>query len=116
MKHLVVIVLVVMVLIGCAAKEQTSSSGHSSISAVMGEPVRDVSAYGFVTQISPADHIINIKHAPIPEMNWAPMVMNFNVIDRVDLSSFKRGDKVQFVLEVDQALNYRIKNIFVAKD
>lgn len=116
MKHLIVVMLFVMVLVGCAGNGQPINNGHSSPNNAMGEPVREVSAYGFVTQISIAEHVINIKHAPIPEMNWAPMVMNFNVKEGVDLSSFNRGDKVQFVLEVDPQLNYRIKEITAAND
>ena len=111
MKYLVVVVLCVMTLVGCAGKEPSMSSRHSSSPAVMGETVREVSAYGFITQISKEQHTVNIKHAPIPEMNWAPMVMDFKVVEEVDLSPFKRGDKVQFVLEVDQHLNYRIRDL-----
>ncbi|UZE96336.1 copper-binding protein [Alkalimarinus alittae] len=105
----VVVALLMMTLVGCAVNSQPTNSGHGASIASMGQPVREVSAYGFITQVSVATHVVNIKHAPIPEMNWAPMVMNFNVAESVDLSPFKRGDKVQFVLEVDQALNYRIK-------
>lgn len=116
MKYLIVIALSIVALVGCAGNGQSSSNGHSSSNEPMGEPVREVTAYGFVTQISIEQHVINIKHAPIPEMNWAPMVMNFNVIEEVDLSPFKQGDKVNFILEVDQALNYRIKEISAAQD
>lgn len=116
MKYIIVMALSMAVLTGCAGNGQPSSAGHSPSAESMGAAVREVSAYGFVTQISPAERIINIKHAPIPEMNWAPMVMDFSVVDGVDISAFKRGDKVQFILEVDQALNYQIKEISAATD
>ena len=104
----------IILLTGCASKGQVGSNGHGSVSGTMGEPVREVLAYGFVTQVSVERGVINIKHAPIPEMNWAPMVMDFRVADEVELTPFKRGDKVEFVLEVDQQKNYRIKAIAAA--
>lgn len=111
MNYLIVIALSVLLLTGCAGGGQSSTSASSPSAESMGQVVREVSAYGFITQISVSEQIVNIKHAPIPELNWAPMVMDFSVKDGVDLSSFKRGDKVQFTLEVDQALNYRIKQM-----
>lgn len=107
-------VLLILLLVGCSGPGVSPNGEHGSGDSEMGVPVREVSAYGFVTQVSSDTHHIDIKHAPIPEMNWAPMVMNFKVVEAVDLSTFKRGDKVQFVLEVDANLNYRIKSMETA--
>ena len=105
------IAFLMIVLSACTGNTQSLNRGHNTVSGVMGVPVKDISAYGFVTQIAVEKRVINIKHAPIPEMNWAPMVMNFNVTDEVDLTPFKRGMKVQFILEVDKDDNFRVKDI-----
>ncbi len=99
-----------LLLHGCASSEP-ANRGHGSVMGGMGEPVREVSGYGFITQIATGKPLINIKHGPIPELNWAPMVMDFNVAEDVDLTLFQRGQKVSFTLELDSGNNYRIKQI-----
>ncbi len=116
MRVIFTLVCLVVVLTGCAGNSQQTSGGHSSTTGEIGEPIREASAYGFVTQIAIEKRVMTIKHAPIPEMNWAPMVMPFSVADDVDLSLFKRGDKVQFILEIDEADNYRIKSVTLIED
>ncbi len=111
MRLTVLFISFIVTLAGCASGGKSVSKANASLSGPMGEPVRDISAYGFVTQVSLLDRVIVIKHAPIPEMNWPPMLMSFNVVDSVDLEHFKRGNKVQFTLEVDKEDDYRIKNI-----
>jgi len=115
MRWYAVVMCALLYLAGCANSSSSTKIGHSSSNGPMGEPVRDVAAFGFVTQVAPEEKVINIKHAPIPELNWAPMLMSFDVVEGIDLAQFKRGDKVQFVLEVDKDKNYRIKTI-AAKD
>ena len=109
--RVIVTFVCLMMLTGCASNNQPTNGGHSSVTGVMGEPVREASAYGFVTQVAVEKRMVTIKHAPVPAMNWAPMVMPFNIANDVDLSPFKKGDKVDFVLEIDKDKNYRIKAI-----
>jgi len=111
MKHIVTVLCLIIFFTGCASTHQPDRDGNNQLSGLVGEPIREASTYGFVTQVSAEERIITIKHAPIPEMNWAPMVMPFNVADDIDLSPFQRGDKVDFVLEIDKEKNYRIKRI-----
>lgn len=99
-----------LLLFGCASSEP-ANRGHGSVMGGMGEPVREVSGYGFITRISTGKQLINIKHGPIPELNWAPMVMDFNVADGVDIGALQRGQKVSFTLELDSSNNYRIRTI-----
>lgn len=113
MKRVVSLFCLTILLTGCAGSGQSTNSSRDSLAKLSGEPVREASAYGFVTQVSVEEKIITIKHAPIPEMNWAPMVMPFNVADDIDLSLFKRGDRVDFVLDIDKEKSYRIKEISV---
>ena len=39
-----------------------------------------------------------MTHAPIPELNWPTMTMNFRVTDRVDLSALGENQPVHFVM------------------
>ena len=116
MRFSVLIICFIIAIAGCASNVQSTSISHAISSGPIGEPVRDVSGFGIVTQVSPMDRVINIRHAPIPEMNWPPMLMSFNVVNTVDLKHFKRADKVQFVLEVDKDENYRIKAISIKRN
>ncbi len=47
-----------------------------------------------------ADHkMVNIKHDPVPELEWPAMTMDFKVADDVDLDSLKPEDKVFFDID-----------------
>jgi len=111
MRHILLITCFSVFLTACAGNGQPTSSSYIPTSGPMGESVRDVYGFGLVTHISENEHTVIIKHAPIPEMNWPPMLMSFNVVSSIDLKPFKQGDKVQFVLEVDKEDDYRIKSI-----
>lgn len=111
MRRSVLVISFIIALTACAGSNLSDNTGHTSSSGAMGMPVRDVSGFGIVTQVSVEDSVINISHGPMPEMNWAPMLMSFNVAGSVDLKPFKAGDKVQFVLEVDKNKHYRIKEL-----
>ena len=111
MRFSVLITCFIITLAGCTHNIQSTSIVDAISSGPMGEPVRDVSGFGIVAQVSVVDQVISIRHAPIPDMNWPPMLMSFNVVHTVDLKSLKRGDKIQFTLEVDKDENYRIKEL-----
>ncbi|VAW94830.1 Cobalt/zinc/cadmium efflux RND transporter, membrane fusion protein, CzcB family [hydrothermal vent metagenome] len=47
-----------------------------------------------------ADHkMVNIKHDPVPELEWPAMTMDFKVADDVDLNSLKADDKIFFDID-----------------
>ena len=116
MRFITSLVCLIFLLTGCAGNSQPVSGERNLVTEAMGVPIREASAYGFVTQVSLEKRIITIKHAPIPEMNWAPMVMPFNVADDVDLSPFKQKDKVEFILDIDKNDKYRIRRISLKID
>jgi Cu/Ag efflux protein CusF len=79
----------------------------------MGGDMREVMAEGRLNKIMADKHMVNIKHGPIPEMNWPKMNMNFKTSEQVDLKALKPGQKVEFKLLVDGDNNYVIKEIMV---
>ena len=56
------------------------------------------SATGTVTAINASDRKVTFDHGPIPEIKWPAMKMEFPVVQSVDLSKVKVGDKVRFTL------------------
>ena len=111
MRFITALICLAIMLTGCANNSQPTSDAYNLVTGIMGEVVREASGYGLVTKVSAKKRIITIKHAPIPEMNWPPMLMPFNVRDDVDLTSFKRQDKVEFILEIDKEDRYRISKL-----
>jgi len=75
--------------------------------------MRTVMGVGQINKIKIKQHMVNITHEPIMEMNWPKMRMSFQASEQVDLSGLKLGQKVNFILEVDEDNNYLIKEIKV---
>lgn len=75
--------------------------------------MREVMAQGQINKVMAKHHRLNIDHAPIPEMKWPRMHMNFNVKEGLDLSALKPGQKINFKLLVDGDNNYVIEEIEV---
>ena len=75
--------------------------------------MREVMGHGRVNKVMAGHGMVNIKHEPMPEMNWPQMSMNFKTQKQVDLSSLKPGQQVDFKLLVDEDNNYVIKEITV---
>ena len=53
---------------------------------------------------------ITLDHAPMPEIDWPAMKMEFPVAASVDLSKVKTGDKVKFTL-TGSGKNYTVQTI-----
>lgn len=75
--------------------------------------MREVMGSGRINKIMADRHMVNIKHEPMPEMNWPKMSMNFNTKKTVDLGALRPGQEVEFKLLVDDDNNYVIKEITV---
>ncbi|HHE0381744.1 TPA: copper-binding protein, partial [Vibrio parahaemolyticus] len=54
--------------------------------------------------------MITLNHLPVSEWSWDAGEMNFSVGDEVDLSGFKEGQKVRFLVE-KQGSDYVLKQI-----
>ena len=86
---------------GMSGKLSNKGDGH----------MREVMGEGRIHKVMADRDMVNIKHEPMPEMNWPKMKMNFKVGKGVDLGSLKPGQMVDFTLLVDNDNNYIIKNI-----
>lgn len=100
--------------------DHMKSNGHMMDQKDMGHRggnmdarMREVMGHGRVNKIMAGHGMVNIKHEPMPEMNWPQMSMNFKTQKQVDLSSLKPGQQVDFKLLVDEDNNYVIKEITV---
>lgn len=58
-----------------------------------------ISAVGVIKAIKPKEHKLNLQHDPIEELGWPAMIMDFKVIDDIDISEFSIDDVVMFELE-----------------
>lgn len=63
---------------------------------------------GVIHSVSKLNRIVNLTHAPIPELNWPEMTMDLAVAKDVDLNTLKAGDKVKFHLILDSDNVFRI--------
>jgi Cu/Ag efflux protein CusF len=71
----------------------------------------DAHGTGTVNSIDPAQHKVNLSHAPIPEIGWPAMTMEFPVAPSVDLKAIKPGIRVNFTIEQQPGGMYEIKVI-----
>ena len=76
---------------------------------------REVQGSGQINKIKAEHQMVNITHEPIVEMNWPKMRMNFRTSDDVDLANLKPGQKVDFIMQVDQENNYQITDIKIVE-
>jgi Cu/Ag efflux protein CusF len=111
MPLIVFILSTLLSLSACSTRLESFTVGHTASSGPVGIVVRQVNAYGRVISVKPSENLIEIKHAPIPDLNWAPMLMSFDLAPGFDLNAFQRGDLVNFVLELDKDNNFRIKHL-----
>ncbi|MGR5408289.1 efflux RND transporter periplasmic adaptor subunit [Vibrio sp. PNB22_8_1] len=65
---------------------------------------------GDITMLMADFGMITLNHLPVADWNWDAGEMNFSVGDEVDLSGFKEGQKVQFLLE-KQGTDYVLKQL-----
>jgi Cu/Ag efflux protein CusF len=65
---------------------------------------------GTVTALNVANRKVTLDHAPMPEINWPAMKMEFPIAASVDLSKIKTGDKVRFTLS-GSGSNYTVEAI-----
>jgi Cu/Ag efflux protein CusF len=79
----------------------------------MGAHMREVMGEGRINKVMAKHGMVNIKHDPMPEMNWPQMSMNFKTEKSVNLEDLKPGQEVDFTLLVDDDNNYVIKQITV---
>ena len=65
---------------------------------------------GTVTALNVAGRKVTLDHAPMPEIDWPAMKMEFPVAASVDLSKIKTGQRVEFTL-MGSGSNYTVQSI-----
>jgi Cu(I)/Ag(I) efflux system membrane fusion protein len=63
------------------------------------EPEKIIEGKGIIKVLDASQHKVTLLHEPIPALNWPVMTMDFTVDNSVDLSTFKVGDHIQFILK-----------------
>jgi Cu(I)/Ag(I) efflux system protein CusF len=75
-----------------------------------GKAAKSATGTGTVAALNAANRKVTLDHAPMPEINWPAMKMEFPVAASVDLSKFKTGDKVRFSV-TGSGSNYTVQSI-----
>jgi Cu(I)/Ag(I) efflux system membrane fusion protein len=70
----------------------------------------DVWLTGDISMLMADFGMITLNHMPVAEWNWDAGEMNFTVGDEVNLSGFKEGQKVRFLIE-KQGTDYVLKQL-----
>jgi Cu/Ag efflux protein CusF len=71
----------------------------------------DAHGTGTVNSVDSGQHKVNMSHAPIPEIGWPAMTIEFPVASSVDLKAIKPGMSVKFTIEQQPGGMYEIKSI-----
>ena len=75
-----------------------------------GKAAKTASGTGTVLAVNAGGRRVTLNHAPMPEIDWPAMKMEFPVATEVDLTKIKTGDKVQFTL-TGSGNNYTVQSI-----
>ena len=92
-------------------ESQRAYSEHRDQTQMAHEGHNDAHGTGTVNAVDPAQHKVNMSHAPIPEIGWPAMTMEFPVAPSVDLKAIKPGMSVNFTIEQQPSGMYEIRAI-----
>jgi Cu(I)/Ag(I) efflux system periplasmic protein CusF len=93
------------------AADQAASAEHAGEMKMAHEGHNDAHGTGTVNSVDSGQHKVNMSHAPIPEIGWPAMTMEFPVAPSVDLKAIKPGMSVKFTIEQQPGGMYEIKFI-----
>ncbi len=68
-------------------------------------------AFGTIYSIDISRRTINLSHEPMPDINWPPMLMEFEATPEVDLNQLTPGARVYFSLAPDKNGRWIINEI-----
>lgn len=86
-------------------------NSDKSHSATMEKKHTEAMGEGVIHSVSKLNRIVNLTHAPIPELSWPEMKMDLAVSKDVDLNEIKVGDTIKFHLMLDDDNVFRIHHI-----
>jgi Cu/Ag efflux protein CusF len=92
-------------------KSQAASPKHTGEMQMAHAGHNDAHGSGTVNTVDAAQRKVNLSHAPIPEIGWPGMTMDFPVAPSVDLKAIKPGTRVNFTIEQQPGGMYEIKSI-----
>jgi Cu/Ag efflux protein CusF len=93
------------------AADRAASAEHGGEMQMAHEGHNDAHGTGRVNSVDPGQHKVNMSHAPIPEIGWPAMTMEFPVAPSVDLKAIKPGMSVNFTIEQQPGGMYEIRAI-----
>ena len=94
-----------------AQQVQMGGRGMPAEGASSGAQAQAVIGTGTVRAVDPARRVINLSHDQIPAIGWPQMTMDFAVDPKVDLSTLKPGQPVEFSLTPAGGGNYTVGSI-----
>jgi Cu(I)/Ag(I) efflux system membrane fusion protein len=77
------------------------------------ETERNIMGSGTVRGVKPEEGVLNLEHAPIPELDWPAMTMDFDVAEGVSLDGLVPGDEIHFGMRKVDAGGWVIQFIHV---
>ena len=92
-------------------EDHTASPTHVRQMQMAHEGHNGAHGTGTVNAVDPAQRKVNMSHAPIPEIGWPAMTMEFPVAPSVDLKVIKPGMSVNFTIEQQPGGMYEIRAI-----
>ena len=93
------------------AADQATSAEHGGEMQTAHEGHSDAHGTGTVNSVDPTQRKVNVSHAPIPEIGWPAMTMEFPVAPSVDLKAIKPGMSVNFTIVQQPGGMYEIRAI-----
>ncbi len=109
--------LIVIGLLSSTSLMASSHAGHHMHDhGSMATSSNEAMGMGIVHTVDAANRVVNLTHEPIPALNWPEMTMDLPATRRVELSSFKAGDKVHFMLKKGRDGRFRITSMSPAAE
>jgi Cu(I)/Ag(I) efflux system periplasmic protein CusF len=92
------------------ASEVRAEMNMPGMNDTKGKAAKNATATGTIISLNTAGRKVTLDHAPMPEINWPAMKMEFPVAASVDLSKLRTGDKVRFTVS-GSGSNYTVQSI-----
>jgi len=92
--------------------EKEASGGYKILDLKINQDklINEVWSTGEISMLMADFNMISIAHEPISEWQWKKGEMNFSVTNDIDLSTFKEGQKIKFLV-TKKAGDYSLKQL-----
>lgn len=89
----------------------SESSVRASLQRLTAPAKPEIWTEGLVNAVEPGSRTLNVTHAPIPELNWPTMTMDFPVAEGIKLEKLKPDGKARFRIREGKDGRYEIDAI-----